>query len=33
VLKIRDLSHGAVALDDWVQEKKIRRLAAPVPRV
>ena len=28
VLKIRDLSKGAVALDDWAPEKKIRRAAA-----
>jgi predicted transcriptional regulator len=25
VLKIRDLSKGAVALDDWAPEKKVRR--------
>jgi predicted transcriptional regulator len=31
VLKIRDLSLGAVALDDWVPEKKIRRRDALLP--
>ena len=31
VLKIRDLSKGAVALDDWAPEKKIRRRAALLP--
>jgi hypothetical protein len=31
VLKIRDLSKGAVALDDWVPEKKIRRRDALLP--
>jgi transcriptional regulator with XRE-family HTH domain len=33
VVKIRDLSGGAVALDDWVPEKKIRRRAALLPGV
>ena len=33
VLKIRDLSKGAVALDDWLPEKKIRRRAALLPGV
>jgi hypothetical protein len=33
VLKFRDLSKGAVALDDWVPEKKIRRRAALLPGV
>ena len=33
VLKIRDLSKGAVALDDWAPEKKIRRRAALLPGV
>ena len=33
VVKIRDLSHGAVALDDWVPEKKIRRRDALLTRV
>jgi transcriptional regulator with XRE-family HTH domain len=28
VVKIRDLSGGAVTLDDWLPEKKIRRAAA-----
>jgi predicted transcriptional regulator len=28
VVKIRDLSKGAVALDDWLPEKKIQRAAA-----
>jgi transcriptional regulator with XRE-family HTH domain len=27
VVKIRDLSGGAVGLDDWAPEKKIRRLS------
>ena len=31
VLKIRDLSKGAVALDDWAPEQKIRRRAALLP--
>jgi predicted transcriptional regulator len=31
VLKIRDLSKGAVALDDWAPEKKIRRRDALLP--
>ena len=33
VLKIRDISGGAVALDDWVPEKKIRRRDAVLPGV
>jgi hypothetical protein len=33
VLKIRDLSHGAVARDDWVPEKKPRRRDALLTRV
>jgi transcriptional regulator with XRE-family HTH domain len=33
VLKIRALSKGAVALDDWVPEKKIRRRDALLPGV
>ena len=33
VLKIRDLSGGAVGLDDWVPEKKIRRRDALLPEV
>jgi hypothetical protein len=33
VVKIRDLSGGAVGLDDWVPEKKIRRRAALLPGV
>ena len=33
VLKIRDLSKGAVALDDWAPEKKIRRRDALLPGV
>jgi predicted transcriptional regulator len=33
VLKIRDLSKGAVALDDWVPEKKMRRRDALLPGV
>jgi predicted transcriptional regulator len=31
VLKIRELSQGAVALDDWSPEQKIRRRAALLP--
>ena len=33
MLKIWGLSHGAVALDDWVPEKKIRRRDALLPGV
>ena len=33
VLKIRALSGGVVALDDWVPEKKIRRRDALLPEV
>jgi hypothetical protein len=33
VLKIRDLSHGAVGLDDWAPEKKVRRRDALLPGV
>ena len=33
VLKIRDLSKGAVALDDWAPEKKLRRRDALLPGV
>ena len=32
-LKIRDASQGAVALDDWAPEKKIRRRDALLPGV
>jgi hypothetical protein len=28
VVKIRDISKGAVTLDDWLPEKKIRRAVA-----
>ena len=33
VVRIRDLSQGAVALDDWAPEKKTRRRAALLPGV
>ena len=33
VLKIRDLSGGAVGLDDWLPEKKTRRRDALLPEV
>ena len=33
VVKIRDLSGGAVGLDDWLPEKKIRRRDALLPGV
>jgi hypothetical protein len=33
VVKIRDLSGGAVGLDDWAPEKKIRRRDALLPGV
>jgi predicted transcriptional regulator len=33
VLKIRDISKGAVALDDWAPEKKLRRRDALLPGV
>jgi hypothetical protein len=33
VLKVRALTGGAVALDDWLPEKKIRRRAALLPGV
>jgi transcriptional regulator with XRE-family HTH domain len=33
VVKIRDISKGAVGLDDWVPEKKIRRRDALLPGV
>jgi transcriptional regulator with XRE-family HTH domain len=33
VLKIRNLSKGAVALDDWAPEKKVRRRDALLPGV
>jgi hypothetical protein len=33
VIKIRDLSGGAVGLDDWAPEKRIRRRDALLPEV
>jgi len=33
VLKIRALTEGAVTLDDWLPEKKIRRRAVLLPGV
>jgi hypothetical protein len=33
VLKIRDISKGAVALDDWLPEKKTRRRDVLLPGV